>query len=392
MLKLFQRMAAKVAKRAGALGAPETRPLLSGLNETPAKPASRKQPGPGKVSKPKPKPKADRKPPAPKPRPKYRAGLAATLRWIESGGMPTRAPVARARVSAPRGASFRLATYANDQDKRVYRLYVPARAAVVTAPMPLIVMLHGCGQTPEDFAAGTRMNALAEEFGFLVAYPAQATKANSGRCWNWFQRADQIRGAGEPALIAGIVRAILRDQPADPARVYVAGLSAGGSAAHVLAAAYPDLFAAAGVHSGVPAGAAHNAASAFLAMRHGAPGDRPSVAVPTIIFHGDADQVVHPRNGRFIEARALAAHPVLRRIEKRGRTSEGRNYVVTVHRAESGKSRCEHWVVEEGGHAWFGGHPSGSYTDPAGPDASREMVRFFLRHRLTLRQRRSQAR
>ncbi|TPE48951.1 extracellular catalytic domain type 1 short-chain-length polyhydroxyalkanoate depolymerase [Amaricoccus solimangrovi] len=375
MLKLVKRVAARAAK---AVIPARTRAAAGSL---PAPADDKTRPARARTSPARPKP-AKAAPAKP------RGGLAEILRWIEAGGMPARPPKARARVSAPRGASFRLATHANDRDKRSYRLYLPAALNTAPAPMPLVVMLHGCGQTPEDFAAGTRMNALAEEFGFLVAYPAQATKANSGRCWNWFLRGDQIRGAGEPALIAGIVRTILRDHPVDPARVYIAGLSAGGSAAHVIAGAYPDLFAAAGVHSGVPAGAAHNAASAFLAMRHGAPGDRPAAAVPTIIFHGAADAVVHPRNGRFVEARTLAVHPRLARVEKTGRTAGGRDYRVTIHRAANGKPRCEHWVIEEAGHAWSGGHPSGSYTDPAGPDASREMLRFFLRHRLTARQRR----
>lgn len=378
MLKLFRRAAATAGKRAVSSRVAPTLLWPLTLPEPPA---------PKRAAK----PKAPRKPKAPKKSTAAtpRTGLAETLRRIESGGMPACLPAFRARPSMPRGASFRLATYANDQDQRSYRLYIPAAARTIADPMPLVVMLHGCGQTPEDFAAGTRMNALAEEFGLLVAYPAQPSGANSGRCWNWFKRGDQIRGAGEPALIAGIVRTILRDHPADPARVYIAGLSAGASASNIIAAAYPDLFAAAGVHSGVPAGAAHNAASAFIAMQQGAPGDRPTVAVPTIVFHGAVDTVVHPRNGRYVEARTLAAHPRLRRIEKHGRTAAGRAYSVTVHRADNGKSCCEHWVIEDAGHAWAGGHPSGSYTDPAGPDASREMLRFFLRHRLTIRQRRT---
>ena len=257
--------------------------------------------------------------------------------------------------------------------------------------MPLVVMLHGCGQTADDFAAGTQMNALAEEFGLLVAYPCQPSDANANRCWNWFNRDDQRRGAGEPALIAGIVRKILQERPVDPARVYVAGLSAGGSAANILGAAYPDLFAAVGVHSGLPVGAAHNSASAFVAMQQGAPGDRPTTAVPTIVFHGDADTVVHPRNGRFIEARALSALPPLRKVERKGRSPGGRVFSATVHRGSNGKPFCAHWVVEGSGHAWSGGHRSGSYTDPAGPDASREMVRFFLRHRLPERNRKRAA-
>ena len=173
------------------------------------------------------------------------------------------------------------------------------------------------------------MNALAEEFGLLVAYPSQPRAANANRSWNWFERSDQVRGNGEPSLIAGITRTILRDHPADPMRV---------SAAIIAATAYPDLFAAVGVHSGLPVGAAHNAASGFLAMRQGAPGDRPTVALPTIVFHGDADTVVHPRNGRFVVARSLSALPRLKKVERKGRSPGGRDYTTTTHRARSGKS------------------------------------------------------
>ena len=306
--------------------------------------------------------------------------------------MPARPPAARIKTTVPRGASFKLASYSSDQGKRSYKLYIPAKSKVgpqPCAPMPLVVMLHGCGQTPDDFAVGTRMNALAEEFGLLVAYPSQPRGRERQQMLELVQTHDQVRGTGEPSLIAGIARTILRDHPADPARVYIAGLSAGGSAATIAATAYPDLFAAVGVHSGLPAGAAHNAASGFLAMQQGAPGDRPTVAVPTIVFHGDADTVVHPRNGRFVVARSLSAHPRLKKVERKGRSPGGRDYTTTTHRARSGKSCCEHWVVEGAGHAWSGGHPSGSYTDPAGPDASREMLRFFLRHRTSVKQRRS---
>jgi len=256
--------------------------------------------------------------------------------------------------------------------------------------MPLVVMLHGCTQTPDDFAAGTGLNALAEEFGFLVAYPAQPTGANANRCWNWFKPADQGRDSGEPALIAGIARTILRDHGADPQRIYIAGLSAGGAAAAIVASAYPDLFAAVCVHSGLAAGAAHNAASAFVAMRRGSPGSRGTVPMPTIVFHGEADTVVHPRNGRFVTTRALAALPRLTRVEENGRSAGGREFSRTVHKARNGKSWCEHWAIEGAGHAWAGGQPAGSFSDPAGPDASREMVRFFLAHR-TARGRRRRA-
>ena len=231
------------------------------------------------------------------------------------------------------------------------------------------------------------MNLLAEEFGFLVVYPAQPTGAHANRCWNWFRPEDQTRDVGEPALIAGIVEQVVRDEAVDPARIYVAGLSAGGAMAATVAALRPDLFAALGVHSGLPACAARNAGQAMVAMSHGAYGEPRPVAQPTIVFHGDRDAVVNPRNGRSVIARAVGAYPALRRTEKRGQSAGGRAYVRTTHRGAGSKSFCEHWLVIGAGHGWSGGSVAGSYTEPAGPDASREMVRFFLRHRVSRRSR-----
>lgn len=295
----------------------------------------------------------------------------------------------RATIRGQRG-SFKTGTHESVFGTRSYRLYVPALAKVAPDPLPLIVMLHGCGQSPEDFARGTGMNALAEAFGFIVLYPAQAREEHLNRCWNWFKRGDQARGAGEPGLIASLTSKVIAENNADAAKVYIAGLSAGGAAALIVASAYPDIFAAVGVHSGLAIGAAHDAGSAGLAMRAGDPGLRQTVRMPTIIFHGDADKVVNPRNGRFVLLRVLEPYGPLDRTEKAGRVAAGRTYSRVMYRLGKGRSYAEHWLVHGAGHAWSGGHADGSYTDPAGPDASRAMVRFLLQHRTT-KKRRAQA-
>ncbi|MFN4157406.1 MAG: alpha/beta hydrolase family esterase [Gemmobacter sp.] len=318
-------------------------------------------------------------PVAARSRPKVRRGLSDTLRNIAAGGMPGPGRRAPLPVDLPEGARFLSLTHGGAQGRRDYRLYVPARRT--EGRMPLVVMLHGCTQSPEDFATGTGMNALAEEFGFLVAWPAQPTGANAQKCWNWFRPEDQGRDRGEPALLAGIVRDILRDHPADAARVYVAGLSAGGAAAAIMGAAYPEMFAAVGVHSGLPVGGARDVASAFAAMRGGSAGAAHPVAVPTIVFHGLADATVHPGNGAAVVAQAMAPGSGLRQVRASGRSQGGRSYSQTRHLDAADKSIAEHWEIAVAAHAWAGGHPGGSYTDPAGPDASREMIRFFMQHR-----------
>ncbi|MDT8854310.1 PHB depolymerase family esterase [Paracoccaceae bacterium Fryx2] len=309
-----------------------------------------------------------------------RSGLRETLRRIAAGGMPAAASGPRPQADTGPGRFVTL-THASAQGRRDYRLYTPVAHKAEGKPMPLVVMLHGCTQSPDDFAAGTGMNALAEEFGCIIAYPAQPTGANANKCWNWFKPEDQRRDGGEPALIAGIARDILRDHPVDPARVYIAGLSAGGAAAAIVAAAYPELFHAVGVHSGLPVGAARDVPSAFAAMQQGGAGSTAIRTQPTIILHGLADATVHPRNGDAVARQVLSGRPGLAKTVQRGTSAGGRGWRQTSHSLPDGRSHCEHWEIEGAGHAWAGGKAAGSHTDPAGPDASREMLRFFLQHR-----------
>ena len=288
--------------------------------------------------------------------------------------------VNRAPIAVPDGAQFGEHVFGNQAGSRAYKLYVPS--GYNEQPLPLLVMLHGCTQSPDDFAAGTRMNDLAEEGTFLVAYPAQAQSANVSKCWNWFSPADQQRDQGEPSLLAGITRQVMRDFRVQPGRVYIAGLSAGGAAAAIMGATYPDLYAAIGVHSGLACGAASDIPSAFAAMRQSrsdlptAPG-RVGRAVPTIVFHGDRDTTVNPVNGEQVIAQSKAAAN-LRTTVTIGEASGGIGYTCTVQTDEDGRSVLEQWVLHGAGHAWSGGSTAGSYTEPRGPDASREMMRFFL--------------
>jgi len=222
------------------------------------------------------------------------------------------------------------------------------------------------------------MNALAQELKFFVAYPAQVRSANMSKCWNWFRPGDQKRDAGEPSLIAGITREIMRDFPVRAGQVYIAGLSAGGAAAAVMGAAYPELYAAVGVHSGLACGAAHDMPSAMLAMRQGKMGSAGAArVVPTIVFHGDADATVNIANGGNVIAQAKGAAELHRRVLN-GVSPGGVAYTRIVESDAAGRALLEEWVLHGAGHAWSGGRAEGTYTDPRGPDASREMLRFFL--------------
>jgi poly(hydroxyalkanoate) depolymerase family esterase len=306
---------------------------------------------------------------------------------LPNGRLNHPAPVG-ASVALPEGAKFLAMTYSNEAGSRPYKLFIPS--GYCGQPIPLIVMLHGCTQSPDDFAAGTRMNMAAEQRTCLVAYPGQVSSANMQKCWNWFNEADQQRDAGEPSLIAGITREVMRDYAVDSRRVYIGGLSAGGAAAAVMGDAYPDLYAAICVHSGLACGAARDMPSAFAAMqcgsdglpRHSAGASRTAGQqrlVPAIVFHGDQDRTVNPRNGDAVVTQSRLGTSLRTRADY-GQVAGGYAYDRTLYVQADGESVIEQWLVHGASHAWFGGSTSGSYTDPRGPDATGEMLRFFLEH------------
>ena len=289
-------------------------------------------------------------------------------------------PTRRSPAPLPEDARFETRSFANAAGTRSYKVYIPS--GYDGQPLPVVVMLHGCTQDPDDFAAGTRMNELAEERTFLVVYPAQPKSANMQNCWNWFNVRDQQRDGGEPSLITGIALEVVASFGADRSRVYVAGLSAGGAAAAILAATHPDVFAAVGVHSGLACGAARDLPSALAAMSGGAAvvprGGGP--AVPTIVFHGDKDGTVNRINGEQVIAQGGPAAR-LEKVVTRGDSPAGMAYTRTAYVGAGGAPMLEHWELHGAGHAWSGGSASGSFTDPRGPDASLEMIRFFLAHK-----------
>ena len=314
--------------------------------------------------------------------------LGEVLTLLRRANRPSLAPSAKPgkppiAPPVPEGAAFLTKTFSCAEGSRDYKVYIPRHAH--GRKRPLIVMLHGCTQDPDDFALGTGMNLLAEDQGIIVAYPRQPATANHSACWNWFDRKDQTRGEGEPCIIAGITRTIMAEFDIDAKRVYVAGLSAGGAMALIMSATYPELYAATGVHSGLAYGLATDLPSAFAAMG----GNSSPVAMPkrkarpkgahvhTIVFHGESDMTVQPSNAGLIVAEArMGMAGAAQETQHRG-FAGGRAYTRTLISAR-GIVHVEHWAIEGLAHAWSGGRPEGSYTDPDGPDASREMLRFFL--------------
>lgn len=301
----------------------------------------------------------------------------------ESASTPSHNEDAGARTpqASMNGDSFTAGSFRNSSGLRHYKLYVPPNAG--SRPMPLIVMLHGCTQDADDFAAGTAMNEAARAHGCYVLYPVQTQKANQHKCWNWFKHNHQQHGRGEPSILAGMTKSVIESHAIDPQRVYVAGMSAGGAMAAILASVHPELYAAAGVHSGLAPGVASDLPSALSAMK-GAGAQVPvsqGSGVPTIVFHGDRDATVNPGNAQGVVAASTGpgAHVETSRVSGGpNRRSSTRH----MYRNSAGEIIAERWEVHGAGHAWSGGTPTGSYTDQTGPDATAEMLRFFLERKL----------
>ena len=318
-----------------------------------------------------------------RPAPSGRRSLRDVVDLLRAGrdafeGMDLSLPGGIGRPAAPplpAGASFTWRTHASSAGSRRYRLFVPSCPPAELEG--LVLMLHGCKQNPDDFAAGTGMNALAEARRMIVAYPEQPGGANISGCWNWFEPAHQGRETGEPAILAALARELAGEFGLPSGRIFAAGLSAGGAMAAVLAETHPDVFAAVGIHSGLPYGAASDLASAFAAMRGqgtARPPRQAGTAPRVIVFHGDADHTVHVGNAEAIVARLRTAGAP---AERDTGTEGGRGWQRTRLAAPDGSPQVELWRIAGAGHAWSGGHPSGSFTDAGGPSASAEMLRFF---------------
>ncbi len=297
--------------------------------------------------------------------------------------------------------------YNGPTGSRPYFVYTPTNYQAGVA-VPLVVMLHGCTQTAVDLATGTQMNQLAEQQNFIVVYPQQSNAANQYLCWNWFDPANQSRDKGEPSIIVGIVQSITQNTvqwTIDTKSIYVAGISAGAALAVILGATYPDVFAAIGVHAGFEYQAATNSNAGLRAGRKGGPDPRQqgllayeamgsfARVVPTIVFHGTNDYVINIINGdqvvqQWMYTDMLASNGAYNvdfaapTTTTSGRVPGGRSYVTYGWTDANSKEIQQYWKVNGMGHAWSGGSPGGSYTDPQGPNASQAIYRFFLLHSL----------
>jgi poly(hydroxyalkanoate) depolymerase family esterase len=269
-------------------------------------------------------------------------------------------------LQLPEGSRFDQGRHAGPHGARDYRIFLPSPDRPIRG---MVMMLHGCTQTALDFALGTQMHQQAERNGWVVIYPEQGRGHNASGCWNWFRPQDQGRSGGEPALLAALAVSVAEQHGIPAEHSFVAGLSAGGAMAAILGQTYPDVFRAVGIHSGLAPGAANDVVSAFAAMRGDPLPSAEALRCPAIIFHGSADATVAPRN---------AGHLAGRLSDTGERVGQGNTRRCDIL---SGKNEAGHpmevWRIAGAGHAWAGGSSKGSYTDPAGPDASAEMARFF---------------
>ncbi|HEU0012436.1 MAG TPA: PHB depolymerase family esterase [Longimicrobium sp.] len=302
------------------------------------------------------------------------------------------------RNAPVREGTFEWHTYTGDEGTRRYKLFVPG-SYDRRRPAPLVVMLHGCTQDPDDFARGTRFNQVADSAGVLVVYPEQTAAGHPQKCWTWYDPEQRLPGSGQTGQIAAITREVMGSHAVDPSRVYVAGISAGGAMAMNVAVTEPLLYAAVGVHSGIIYGAAIDVESALEAMRSGGSLNESSrelleaalrargAPMPLIVFHGQADVVVNPQNALTMAGQWAEVHDrafpgrgmavFIKHVRERFEVENGlevRGIIDMPNVPVAGK------IVGGLGHAWSGGSPEGTYTDPRGPDASREMLRFFLAH------------
>ena len=296
-------------------------------------------------------------------------------------------------------------TYNGPAGSLPYFVYTPVSYRVGVA-VPLVVMLHGCTQTAADFAIGTKMNEMADHYKFLVVYPQQTNVYNQNLCWNWYEHSNQLRGKGEPAMIAGMVQAVEQNTSRwtiDTRHIFVAGISAGAAMAVILGVAYPDIFAAIGVHSGLEYQAATNTIDSLKVRDLGGPDPQQQGhaafeamgtnvrVIPTIVFQGTNDLIINEINGdqvtkQWMKTDQLASNNTYKTDFGKpsdiwnGQIPGGHSFSVFKWNDGLGHELQEYWKIDGLGHAWSGGSPGNSYTDSSGPNASLAIVQFFMRH------------